>query len=235
MARELLILGYHRIGPPGPDGWETWFFVPQEVFDHHLDLIRDSVWQPIDLDAFLRGLDDPATLPEHPILLTFDDGYRCMRDVAAPVLHRHGMPAVLFVPTDHVGGPNAFDPWEPPGRICDWADLRFLERRRIAVQSHAASHRTFGDLTLQEQTEELHRSKQAIEKGLGRPVHLLAYPFGDRGREPERMAQAARSIGYSAGCGYPGGVNDLPVPDAFALQRVAMGPDTDLASWLARD
>src|SRR3712207_7532296 len=58
--------------------------------------------------------------------------------------------STLFPYTTLFRSPNAFDPWEPPGRICTWDELRALERGGVAVESHAASHRTFSELSLED-------------------------------------------------------------------------------------
>src|SRR5215204_3308998 len=124
-GRSLAILGYHKIGEPPPGGWQTWFYVPEEIFVAHLNYLREHGWQVIDLLALFRGITAPESLPERAALLTFDDGYRSMRTVALPWLLRFGYPAVLFVPTDYIGGLNGFDTgYEPQEAICDWDDLR---------------------------------------------------------------------------------------------------------------
>ena len=80
----MAILGFHKIGEPPPDGWETWFYIPEATFVEHLDYLQKAGWQVIDLAAFLEGLAAPNILPERAALLTFDDGYRSMRAVALP-------------------------------------------------------------------------------------------------------------------------------------------------------
>ncbi len=47
--------------------------------------------------------------PSRAALVTFDDGYSNNLDVAAPVLRRHGVPAVVFVSTGFVDGSER--PW----------------------------------------------------------------------------------------------------------------------------
>src|SRR5689334_15611461 len=103
------ILGYHKIGSPTPGGWETWFYVPEPTFIAHLTYLKENDWQVIDLRTFLQGLADADALPARTALLTFDDGYKSMRNTTLPCLQRFGFPAVLFVPTNYIGRTNSFD------------------------------------------------------------------------------------------------------------------------------
>jgi peptidoglycan/xylan/chitin deacetylase (PgdA/CDA1 family) len=242
---KLAILGYHKIGEPPPDGWETWFYIPEATFAEHLRYLKGSGWQVIDFASFLRGLTAPASLPERAVLLTFDDGYRSMRHVALPWLLRFGFPAVLFVPTDFVGGSNTFDTAEPQEALCDWEDLLELERHGVSIQSHGASHRPFSSLTPATQEEELRRSKATLEAGLGKRVEVFSYPYGDDGassypyeadvkssRGLHRVRDTLARTGYRAACLYGGEPIDLPAADPFRLSRLAVGPDTDLQAEL---
>ena len=68
----LAILAFHKIGHPPPDGWETWFYIPEATFVGHLSYLRDDGWQVIDLATFLRGFAAPNGLPERTALLTFN-------------------------------------------------------------------------------------------------------------------------------------------------------------------
>ncbi len=230
----LAILGFHKIGGPPAGGWDTWFYVSEATFVSFLSRLQEDAWHVIDLQTFLVGLAAPASLPKRSVLLTFDDGYRSMRQVALPWLLRFGYPGVLFVPTDFIGKCNEFDAGvEPQEAICDWDDLRELERHGVSVQSHGASHRRFSDLAPAELEQELCRSKATLEAGLGKPVEVIAYPFGDGGVDPQAVQRALERTGYRAACLYGGGLQLLPVTNLYRLARLAIGPDTDLQTVLS--
>lgn len=232
---RIAILGYHKIGPPPADGWETWFRVHEAVFVEQLAALREGGWQPVDVATFVRGLTEPAGLPERAALITFDDGYRSVRKLALPLLERFGYPAVLFVPTDFVGRTNLFDlESEPEEPLCDWDELRELVRRGVAVQSHGASHRAFSKLTPAECVLELERSKAALEAELEQSVELFSYPYGDDAGLPPDLREALVRTGYRAALGYKGGAVSIPPPNPYRLERLAMGPDTDLTAALGR-
>lgn len=231
-GRVVAILSYHKIGSP-PAGWQSWFYTPEQTFVAQLRSLATEGWQVIDLATFVRGIDEPARLPARSALLTFDDAYRSFLHTALPELNRLGLPAVMFVPTEFIGGRNTFDAGiESDEPVCSWDDLRELERRGISVQSHAVSHRHFSDLAPAEQEDELHRSKTVLEDGLGKPVVIHAYPYGDPGRDPQLTSKLLRRVGYHAACLYHGGPATLPQPDPYQLTRLAMRPDTDLAAAL---
>jgi peptidoglycan/xylan/chitin deacetylase (PgdA/CDA1 family) len=230
---RVAILGYHKVGPPPRSGWGTWYYVSEELFVGHLEALARGGWVPVDAAAFVRGLIDAAALPERTALITFDDGYASLFDGAVPHLERFGYPAVLFAPTDFVGRTNAFDrDSEPKERICNWDELRELERHGVSVQSHGASHRAFSELRAGERTLELERSKAALEDKLERPVELFAYPYGDDAAAAPDVREALVRAGYLAAFGYGGGVVPLPPRDRYRVQRLALGADSDLAAML---
>jgi peptidoglycan/xylan/chitin deacetylase (PgdA/CDA1 family) len=230
----LAILGYHKLGPAGPGGWETWYHLPEAVFAAHLETLRSGGWEVIDAATLVAGLADPASLPERAALITFDDGHRSVREVGLPWLERHGFPAVLFMPTAYVGRTNEFDEGsEPEEPLCDWDDLAALTAGGVSIQSHGVSHRAFSELSPAERLEELSGSRTVLEARLGRAVDLLAYPYGDDAGVPTALRSALADAGYRAACGYGGGPFTPPGPDPYRLARVAIGPDTDLPAILA--
>jgi peptidoglycan/xylan/chitin deacetylase (PgdA/CDA1 family) len=229
----MAILGYHKIGEPSPGAWETWYYVSESTFLGHLKYLRENGWQVIDVAAFVRGLTEPDSLPERAALITFDDGYRCVLEVALPCLLAFGFPAVHFVPTDFIGGRNWFDAGaEPEEDICGWEDLRQLDQHGVTVQAHSASHRRFSELDLPAQEQELARAKNVLETGLGKPVEIFSFPYGDDGGSSALIAASLKRIGYRAACLYQGGVIRLPITNPYCLPRLAMGPDTDLHAGL---
>src|SRR5262249_13389250 len=162
-------------------------------------------WRFLDTSTFLRGLDEPASLPERSALVTFDDGYRSLLEHGLPTLRAFDCPGALFVPTAYLGGTNAFDrDEEPEEAICSVEDLRRLRRQGLSIQSHGVMHRGFSDLGPAEQEHEVSRSKQVLEEAVGEPVELFSFPYGDGGKDAEQVTSLLRRAGYRAACLYGG-------------------------------
>ncbi len=67
-------------------------------FTWQLDLIARD-YDVIDLDTALSG-----KLPKRPLLISFDDAYRSVLDIAGPMLQERGLPAVFFLTSDAISG-----------------------------------------------------------------------------------------------------------------------------------
>jgi peptidoglycan/xylan/chitin deacetylase (PgdA/CDA1 family) len=231
---RLAILAFHKIGD-APEGWDSWFYIPEATFVGQLRSLADDGWTAIDVGTVIDGLRAPDRVPEKAALLTFDDGYRSIRMVALPWLRRFGYPAVMFVPSEFVGGVNGFDAGkEPEEPICHWDELRDLQACGVSIQSHGVSHRAFSALSVDDQEAEIVRSRAVLERELGRRVDMFSYPYGDAGGDAVQTRRILERAGYRAACLYGGGPNSLPAVDAYALTRIAMGPDTDLKAELSR-
>jgi len=91
---------YHLVSDaPTPHYSSYGEFAPTaKKFSEDLDFFLRH-FRPIDLHQLIAHLRRGAPLPENPFLLSFDDGYREVYEVAAPILEKKGVPATLFLNT----------------------------------------------------------------------------------------------------------------------------------------
>jgi peptidoglycan/xylan/chitin deacetylase (PgdA/CDA1 family) len=95
------VLCYHAVRPNDwPDGSVPFegLHVRRATFESHCRALV-SCCQPIALDDWRSAARGERTLPDRPVLLTFDDGYRTVRTEALPVLERYRVPAAVFLAT----------------------------------------------------------------------------------------------------------------------------------------
>jgi peptidoglycan/xylan/chitin deacetylase (PgdA/CDA1 family) len=92
------VLGYHGLRaddlPSGAMAFEN-LHVRASTFDAHCRVVRECC-DPISLDDWRSAHRGGTPLPERPVLITFDDGYRSVLAIAAPILAAHRLPAVVF-------------------------------------------------------------------------------------------------------------------------------------------
>lgn len=65
-------------------------------FKNDLDFFLSN-YQPVGLSDFLAALNEGRALPKFCFLLSFDDGFREMFEIVAPILKAKGIPAVFFI------------------------------------------------------------------------------------------------------------------------------------------
>ncbi len=60
-------------------------------------LFLKKYFEPIHPDALLNFIEKNNSLPKNKFLLSFDDGFREVHDVIAPILKEHRLPALIFI------------------------------------------------------------------------------------------------------------------------------------------
>jgi peptidoglycan/xylan/chitin deacetylase (PgdA/CDA1 family) len=225
------ILLYHSVSDDPPP-WIAPFALAPAAFDRQLELICASGMTALTVTDYAAGLEDPATLPERPVLITFDDGLADFRDAALPALQRAGLPVTLFVTTGFVEGlPAAAGTARPTGPWLDVPALRDLRDQGVELGAHSHSHPQLDTLSREAVRAELGRPKEILEELLGAPVPTFAYPHGYHGPVVRRLVE---ETGYSAACAVKNAFSS-PADDRFALARLTIGADTsleELQHWL---
>jgi peptidoglycan/xylan/chitin deacetylase (PgdA/CDA1 family) len=112
-SRRLTVLAYHRVADPGDPGFGGYcrnVSATPEAFREQMDYAA-AHFHPVSLEQVAAALDGGPRLPVHPLLVTFDDGYRDNLTAALPVLRERGIPMALFLATGFVGRECPF-PWD---------------------------------------------------------------------------------------------------------------------------
>lgn len=226
-APRLLILGYHKIGNH-PAGEPSFSYVPVEAFARQLGSLISHGWRFLSAGQWLAALEQPDRLCEKSAVITLDDGYLRTLTHALPVLRQLDLPAVLFVPTQFVGGTNEFDAGiEPEEPICTWEQLHQLDQASVSIQSHGVGHRWMSGLDSAAQVTEIAHSKEVLEVHMGHEVHFFSFPYGDEGRDPDATRALLQRAGYRGAVSFGGGAMDAPSIGRWRMQRLPVGPDTD--------
>ena len=83
------ILEYHMVRDDAT-GEAYDYSVPVEEFREQLDYLQAEGYQPITLLEYMKAKKGKFTLPEKPIILTFDDGYADNYTTLLPLLEERG-------------------------------------------------------------------------------------------------------------------------------------------------
>lgn len=178
------ILMYHDILPKK----EVFFDVTPQELEEHLQLIKENGLTPISLDQLNAHLQMGTSLPEKPVLLTFDDGYGGHYEYVYPLLKKYNYPAVFSIYTKGVGN-NV-------GRThVSWEQLKeMVADPLVTIAAHSLTHPP--DLSLLKTAEiekEVTESKSILESQLGIPIRYFTYPAG---KYDSQVATLVQKAGY---------------------------------------
>lgn len=186
---DLPVLMYHHVGDP-----ESRYQISMWRFEEQLDWLQENGYTTITLAEAYDALLGRGTLPDRPVVLTFDDGYVSHWD-AAVALDRRGMRGVFFVTLGHP-------------RMADW-QIKDLSGRGHEIGSHTISHPDLTTLSDEALAYELNASRSQLETIAGRPIEFFAYPYGAWNHRVVSAVQAAGYRGAVAAWGGRGWTPDL--------------------------
>ena len=159
------------------------------------------------------------------LAITFDDGYRDNFEVAAPVLRRHHLPATFFVATGFIGTDYA-PPWDShlsrQAGWMDWDQVRALRKMGFEIGAHTNTHVNLAGMDPDAIRQELAKCREVLQRELGEPATLFAYPFGGRDNISPASLSLVQEAGFQCCLSAYGGVNP-PIADPFHLNRISIG------------
>lgn len=191
---RVMHLVYHGIGS-GSDG-EGGFVVPPESFGEHLATLRAAGMQAVTAAQVAEAFGGGTPLPDHAVMISFDDGRTDAIMWADPLLEQAGMTATMFVISGAAARPGVY--------YAGWDRLKSAARSgRWDIQAHTddshREHQAAGGGSLPRLTslapgesleeyrrrvaDDLDRNRSAIEAHIGRLPVAFAYPFGAYGAE----------------------------------------------------
>jgi peptidoglycan/xylan/chitin deacetylase (PgdA/CDA1 family) len=193
-VNDVLVLCYHAVS----ERWPAPLSVTPDAFERQLRFLVDRGYRGATLTEALA--DRP---PGRTAVVTFDDAYRSVRELALPIMEGLGLPGSVYVPTDWPdrGEPmrwRGIDHWldgphEHELTCMSWEELGEMLDERWEVGSHTRSHPRLTQLDDAGLTDELEGSREVMRERLAIECSSLAYPYGDADR---RVVAAAERAGY---------------------------------------
>jgi peptidoglycan/xylan/chitin deacetylase (PgdA/CDA1 family) len=185
------VLTYHGFGESLRDPWS----VRPDVFEQQLRWLAEHglAVSLADVLAFVAG---DRQLKDGSVLITMDDGLGSVATHAAPLMRRYGIPGVAYVTTSLIDLDHRDQ--GRPERYMTWDEVASLASCGIEVGSHAHTHRSLGQMPLDEAIREGAQSKELLEARLDQQVTSFAYPFGMRPDETPDTARGLAGLGYTS-------------------------------------
>lgn len=208
-----VVLMYHRFGEDRYP--ET--NIRTEQFEAQLEVLNKEGYSVVPLSKLIASLTSGESLPPNAVVITIDDAYRSIYEIAYQRLRQYGFPFTVFVATDPVDkGLPAYMTWE---------QMREMASGGSTFANHGASHVSMiTKLKGESDDGRLTRVLADVEKGRKRfaeqlePLpNVFSYPYGEY---DSKIAEQLRKAGYICFGQHSGPVG--PRSDRRALPRFAI-------------
>jgi peptidoglycan/xylan/chitin deacetylase (PgdA/CDA1 family) len=165
------VLLYHSVSDrPVADG--AWGAVSGAAFASHVDAIRASGREAIEITTLAAALRGQHPMPDRAVAITFDDGYADTYP-AVKSLQSRGLASTVYVTTGQIGIPG----WMSAQQVAGLTELAGVE-----VGAHGVRHERLDELPHGEVVRELADTKAHLEQLTGERVVSFAYPHGAHDR-----------------------------------------------------
>ncbi len=200
---SLPIVMYHHISPEAKRLGK--YVITPEEFEKDLQYLKENGYESISSEQLKGWMDGKESLPEKPVMITFDDGYESTAVYACPLLEKynmHGIVAVIGAVTtqyseipDHQLGYSHMS-WEAVAALdsgsvmevqCHTNNMHKLQPRKgcnkMSGENIADYRKVF--------SEDINTFQNLFEKYTGHKSDVLALPFGSYCEETLNIAEKA--------------------------------------------
>lgn len=199
----ITILTYHDILP---QSGSQHYSVSLHRLEEHLDVLLRSGMVPVD-PALLQ---EPDRIGSASFFLTFDDGHELHAKLTAPLLARHGIRGIFFVPSQRLDRPG----------FLQSNDVQTMSEAGHQFGLHGHQHRRLDKLSPEELAKDFSASLQTFARILGQAPWMFA-PVG--GYESSALRTTAQACGIRVLRTMRWGLNHQP--DPMALETIPIHRD----------
>lgn len=219
---------YHYVSTPptNADIYRRDLSVSPELFVAQLERMRAEGYATISLYDLVAHLQQGRPLPDKPVILTFDDGYRDNYENAFPLLRERQMHATFFIVIDFINR-------ERPEYLT-WDMVREMYAGGMSIEVHGIDHTTLRSRNQADLEFQALRSYETIQDRIGFRPRFLSYPAGEY---DSATIEIFRSANYWAGVTTVQGATQSS-EKLFELQRIRIRSTTtpdDLVRLLQLD
>ena len=218
--RLLPVLVYHHIQDPVKSDVSC----TPSMFENHMIALKDAGFTPITIPqtrSFLAGTLSQSI--KKPVLITFDDGYESLYNYALPISVKHRVPMTVFVITSRIGQKPQFSKYLTESQIKEMnaSGLWYFGSHSHNMHTESTKiYTAFGggkvNPVLEELRDDLAASSKCLEKILGIPTEIIAWPYGKFNNE---YTAIARLVGYKMHFTSLYGYNE-PGTNPYSIKRI---------------
>ena len=197
------ILMYHNFSESGAPE----VTITADAFERHISALSDAGYTAVTFEQLCDYARDGALLPERPVVITIDDGYKSVYETAYPILEKYDMKATVFIigvfhgEDLYKGNPY----WQIIPHFGDAEAVEMASSGFLSIQSHSYDMHHYepyeddyreGSLRKRGENRadyieafesDFNKSASLIEPLTGEWPFVYSYPFGKHSRLSESL------------------------------------------------
>ncbi len=210
------ILMYHHLQAEG--SVHSDLVVSIKAFERQMAWLKRKGYNTVSMERLAAFLQEKDELPSRPVVITFDDGYQSVADLAKPVLDQHGFTATVFLVPHALGKHNLWDQHQsvPILPCMDRRSCQHLVDDGWELGSHGLTHQSLPEMEPIALKDEVKGSKITLEQLFDCAIKSFCYPYGawDKNARAE-----VKKAGYETACAISPGTASV-TEDPWALRRI---------------
>lgn len=168
--------------------------VSKGVFRAQMQALKDANIPVIPMSDLLAWKKGEKNIPDAAVVITLDDGWVGVHEIAYPILKEFNYPFTLYLYKKYVGG---------AGRSMTVDQIKEMLANGGELGSHSVSHQAMAQMRRSKAPEqykawlheEIYESKRWLEETFKQPCRTFAYPYGDKNADIVKQVMEA---GYDA-------------------------------------
>lgn len=225
----LRVLMYHKVSG---DGNKDFLTVSAEQLSMQWKYLKSEGYSPILFSELIRFVQEGASLPPRPVLLTFDDGYKDNFEVMYPILQHLGMKANIFL----VPGYLQQQQQQADGTYLDLHELKRMNPDLVEYGLHSYNHQSYKLLSPAAVGEDIRKTGDWLRLQ-GIPFQpCLAFPYGayPKKNPVKRKAfmDALENSGVALAFRIGNRLNSMPLKKPLLVQRLDIRGDDSFEDFV---
>lgn len=213
------VLAYHVVTQYPASGNPYQYSLTE--FKNEMAYLKNNGYTPLSIDEYYNIINNTATAPSKPILLTFDDCTSDFYSNVYPVLYQYGFKATQFAVSD----------WINTGGHMTSGQIQEVAANKIDVQNHTSSHVNLTSQTHDQKWSAINNCSTKLKSLIYyKTPAFCAYPYGSYDSDTASILQG---LGYKGGFTVSGGLSSSS-NNKFALPRIIMTNGDSLSIFIRK-
>lgn len=154
------------------------------IFEQQIVTFKDKGYMFITAGELGDYITGNGTIPEKPVLLTFDDGYRDLYTDVFPIIKKYQVRITVYMVSSFLDKPNY---------LFKWQLQEMVNSGLVELGAHTVHHISLKEKSSKVDQDEITGSKKELEDIFHIPIVSFAYPYG---AYDEQAIRSVKQSGY---------------------------------------